>query len=138
MYVARNNEWSLSRGTHFRMIKPLFTTNPESPWQLVWNAIVNFWGNDPYKLFVFGKHYFFKAFLINPIIRWRYFYQGTKMNVLFYSRNCIRNCHTQSCRWRALCSFGLLSSSPISDEVQNSKWKECSTGHQKAHEGIDL
>jgi len=36
------------------MIKPLFTTNPESPWQLVWNAIVNLWGNDPYKLFVFG------------------------------------------------------------------------------------
>ena len=45
-------------GTHFRMIKPLFTTNPESPWQLVWNAIVNLWGNDPYKLFVFGKHAF--------------------------------------------------------------------------------
>jgi len=36
------------------MIKPLFTTNPESPWQLIWNKIVGLYGNDPWNLYVYG------------------------------------------------------------------------------------
>jgi len=37
------------------MIKPLFTTDPESPWQLIWNKIVNLYGNDPWNLYVYGS-----------------------------------------------------------------------------------
>jgi len=36
------------------MIKPLFTNNPESPWVIIWDAIVDFWGNDAYNLYVYG------------------------------------------------------------------------------------
>ena len=39
----------------FRMIKPLFTNNPESPWVIIWDAIVDFWGNDAYNLYVYGE-----------------------------------------------------------------------------------
>jgi len=36
------------------MIKPLFTTNPESPWQIIWDKIVDMYGNDPYSIYVYG------------------------------------------------------------------------------------
>lgn len=36
------------------MIKPLFTNNPESPWQILWDAVVTFWRHDPHSLYVWG------------------------------------------------------------------------------------
>ena len=42
-------------GFNLRWIKPYLTDSPKGPWELVWHAYLDYFGEDQYNTFVWGK-----------------------------------------------------------------------------------
>jgi len=54
---------------HFRWIKPFLTDSPKGPWELIWHAYLDTFGEDQYNTFVWGEGKSVRCHFVNLLSR---------------------------------------------------------------------